>query len=123
MSTSRLRRQEIVVHALRKCADIGDKDVETPERCRGFSHPVTQRLDICDIGDAAPSLHPFAGKRRDGLVHCRFVARAQRHVAALVRQQLGDRAADAARAAGDDCILAFEIEIHTSLLSADLPVL
>ena len=57
------------------------------------------------------------------VVHRRLMAGAKRHVAAFFRQQLGDGAADAARAAGDDRILALEIEVHTPLLSADVPVL
>jgi hypothetical protein len=51
------------------------------------------------------------------------MAGAKRHVAAFFRQQLGDRAADAARAAGDDRVPALEIEVHTALLSPDVPVL
>jgi hypothetical protein len=51
------------------------------------------------------------------------MAGAQRDVAAFGCQQLGDGAADPARAAGDDRILALQIEIHIPLLSADLPIL
>jgi hypothetical protein len=51
------------------------------------------------------------------------MAGAKRQVATLLRQQLGDGTADAARAAGDDRILALEIEVHTPLLSPDVPVL
>ena len=72
---------------------------------------------------AAPALDALIRERRHGLVDCGLMARAQRDIAALGRQQLGDGAADPARAAGDDRILAFEIEIHTPLLLPDLPVL
>jgi hypothetical protein len=51
------------------------------------------------------------------------MAGANRYVASLGRQQLGDGAADAARAARDDRILALEVEIHTPLLLSDVPVL
>jgi len=51
------------------------------------------------------------------------MASAQCDVATLGRQQLGNRPADAARAAGNDRILAFEIEIHAALLSADVSIL
>ena len=103
-----------LVHALGERADIGDEDVEAAERLGGLRHPGAQRLGVGHVDHAAPALHPLAGERRDGLVHRGFVARAQRHIASLGRQLLGDGAADAARAAGDDRVLALEIEIHTS---------
>ncbi len=103
----------IVVHALRQRADIGDEDIETAERRRSLDHPGAQRLGVGNIRDTAPALHPFAGESRHRFAHRRLVAGADRHVAALVRQQFGDGAADAARAAGDDRVLALEVEVHT----------
>ena len=98
---------------------LATKMSRPPSASGGLRHPGAQRLCVGHIDPAAPALHPLAGERRDGLVHRRLVARAQRHIAPFGRQLLGDGAADAARAAGDDRVLALEIEIHIPLLSAD----
>ncbi len=116
MSISRLRRHELVVHALGQRADIGDEDVEAAERLGGLVDPGAQRLCVGHIYPPAPALHAQIRERRHNLVHYGLMASAQRDIAALGRQQLGDGATDPARAAGDDRILALEIEIHIPLL-------
>ena len=113
----------IVVHALRQRADIGDEDVETAERVGCLGDPPAQPVNVGDIDPAAPGFDAVVRQPRHSLVHCGLMASAQRDVAALGRQQLGDGTPDAARAAGDDRVLAFEIEIHAALLSVDVPVL
>ena len=72
-----------------------------------------QRRQVGDVDRAAGRLDARARQRRDGLVDRRpGAARADRDVAALRRQQARDGAADSARAAGDDRLLALQSEIH-----------
>ena len=66
-------------------------------------------------------LHALAGERRHRLVDAGPAAGAQRQVAALVGQQLGDRAADAAGSAGDDRLFAPQTEIHLPSLCGRRP--
>ena len=57
-------------------------------------------------------LHAKLRQRGNRLIDLPLVARANRDVAAFPCQRFGNGAADAARAAGDDCLLALEPEIH-----------
>ena len=102
----------LLVIALRERARIGDDDVETAKFLRRVGNPLLQAFAVGDVGDAAGRLHAEPGERRDGLVHLIPVARADGDIDALPRQRFRDGAADAARAAGDDCLLALETEIH-----------
>ena len=102
----------LLVIALRQCARIGDDDVETAKFLRRFGDPLLQAFAVGDVGRAARRLHALLRERGDGLVHLIPVARADGDIDALPRQRFRDGAADAARTARDDRLLALETEIH-----------
>jgi hypothetical protein len=65
-------------------------------------------------------VHAFAGNSRHRFVDAGFAAGAQRQIAALIGQQIGDRATDPAGPTGDDRLLALQPEIHLPSLSRPL---
>ena len=69
---------------------------------------------VGDVERPAEGLDALGLQRRDRRLDLGRVARADRHVGALVGEGIGDRAADALAAAGDDSLLAFKPEIHTA---------
>ena len=102
----------VLVHPLRQRADIGDKDVNPAERARRCADPVFQRRQIGDVHRAAPGLHILLFERRHRLGDRAGAARAQRDITTLLGQQIADRAADAARSAGDERLLPLQSQIH-----------
>ena len=65
-----------------------------------------------DIGDDRGRAHAERGDLALGIAQPVFAARDERDVAALRRERARDRAADAARGAGDEGGFAGELEIH-----------
>ena len=108
----------VLVVADAERADIGHEDVEAAERGgRGFDERL-QRRPVGDIDRGAVRLHAPVLECRDRVVHPRGAAGANPDVAALFHEQVGDRAADPARCAGHDRLLALQPEIHALLLFA-----
>ena len=103
----------IVVHRLGERADIGDEDVKAAEMSRRLADPAPQRRDVGHVDRPAIGLHTLPGERGCRGVDPGLAARTDRYVAALLRQEFGDRAADAAAAAGDDGFLALETHIDS----------
>ena len=110
-----------VVHrqhvARRDRAGVVHQDVQLARLRRDAPHRRVGR----QVGRDGPDIHlPARADRRGGLIQRRLLARHQDHVAALIRQHLGRRPADALRAAGDQCALARQLQIH--LNSPSLPI-
>ena len=95
--------------ARRDGAGVVHQDIELARLGRDAAHRRIRR----QIGRDRAHVHlPARADRGRSLVQRALVARDQRDVAALVRQQLGRGTADALRAAGDQRLLAGELQVH-----------
>ena len=98
-------------------AGVVDQDVEPAEM---RDRAVDERLGVLRLGQIGGDRQGFlAGALLDrgrGVVEPLLVARADRHLAALARQGLGDRPADADAAPRDRRDLAVQLKIHLRLL-------
>jgi hypothetical protein len=86
--------------------NVGHEDVEAAEFLGGAGDPGLVRLLVGDIHHRAGDLHALCLQCGDGLIHLFLMARADGEVAALICEQFGDGAADAAGGASDQCFLA-----------------
>src|SRR5690606_27329826 len=98
------------VHVQR--ADVGDRDVDPAEFLGARLDPADQRIAIGDVEGLAERLDARTLQGLYGARHAVRAARADRDVAALGGERLGDRPPDALAAARDDRPLASEPEIH-----------
>jgi hypothetical protein len=90
MSVSRLRRQESSSMLCASALTLATKMSRLPSAVAVSATQARNAL-MSAISATPPQLFtPFAGERHYRFVHRRLVARAERHVAALIRQQLGD---------------------------------
>ena len=78
------------------------EDVDAAEAGHRLGYQPVDVLALRHIGDDAQRLDAALAQLRLGLAQPLLAARADRHAAALVGEAEGDRAADAAAAAGDD---------------------
>jgi len=97
-------------------AGVRDHDVEPAERFRRLGHPGAQTRAVGDVDHTADHFPARLRQRRHGIVHILLVACAEADVAAFRDQQVDDRAADAAGAAGDDGAFSLQAKIHGCLL-------
>ena len=103
---------------LRPPADTLETTTSRPPRpsaaavCTKSSTDASSATSTAAVTTVRPCRAQLVGERLERL----DAARAQREVAALGREQLGDRAADAAAGAGDDGLAAGQLEIHAAFL-------
>ena len=102
-----------ITGAQRAC--IGNQNIDAAQLPGGFLDKSFERRAISNI-DARPAcLHALGGK----LAYCRIdlilIARADRDIAAFIRQRVRDRPPDTARAAQNHRPLAFKSQIHAVL--------
>ncbi|MHC2565981.1 hypothetical protein ACVIVD_008016 [Bradyrhizobium liaoningense] len=100
------------IAALRHRAGIGEQQVDAAELLCSILDPGLQRRAVGDVDRAAGGLDAARLQLCDSGRNLIGVARAHRDIGAFTGQRRRNRPPDAARAAEDDGVLAFETEIH-----------
>ncbi len=101
-----------VVARAHGAGDVGDKDIQTAQAGGHAIDEGGQAVGVSNIEGLArrPDAPGLEGRNRVG--HLVLRPRADGHVGALLHQQIGNGPSDAARAAGDDGLPAFQAQIH-----------
>ena len=100
------------VIALGHRAGIRDEDVEAAEFVRGRSDPVLEGGAVGDVHARAGGFDAESFQFGHGGGNLVCIARADPEIRAFFRERVRDRTANAARAAEDERVLAFDVEIH-----------
>ena len=97
---------------MRESRGIVDDDVEAAEFLGGVRNPFLQGRAVGDIDDSAIDFGAGLFQSGDGFGYLIGIAGADGDVGAFRDKCFGDGATDAACAAGDDGLFAFESEVH-----------